>query len=137
RIASRAASTIRTLRRCVGLCTPGVSTNTIWPRVSHVRPPTTRVGVVCGLFDTMATFSPTIRLSRVDLPALGRPISETKPAFMRRLSRSSTRLRRFRRRSFPAADADLGDPAPLDFHDFNGEAVHVEHLAQIRHAPEV
>ena len=31
RIESTATSTIRTLRRCAGLCTPGVSTNTICP----------------------------------------------------------------------------------------------------------
>jgi hypothetical protein len=30
----------------------------------------------------MAIFSPTIRLSSVDLPALGRPIKDTKPDFI-------------------------------------------------------
>ena len=36
--------------------------------------------VVCGLFETAAIFSPTSRLSNVDFPAFGRPISATKPA---------------------------------------------------------
>ena len=42
--------------------------------------PVIRVLVVCGRGDTMAIFSPTSRFSRVDLPALGLPISATKPA---------------------------------------------------------
>ena len=33
--------------------------------------------VVCGLSETIATFAPISVLSRVDLPALGRPIRET------------------------------------------------------------
>src|ERR1700722_19873954 len=37
------------------------------------------VRVVWGLSATMATFWPTRALSSVDLPALGRPIKETKP----------------------------------------------------------
>jgi hypothetical protein len=35
--------------------------------------------VVCGLGVTMASFSPTSLFSSVDLPALGRPMMETKP----------------------------------------------------------
>jgi hypothetical protein len=35
--------------------------------------------VVCGLSETIATFSPTIALTSVDLPALGRPARATKP----------------------------------------------------------
>ena len=34
--------------------------------------------VVCGLSETIATFAPTMRLRSVDLPALGRPMSETR-----------------------------------------------------------
>src|SRR5439155_5118492 len=42
--------------------------------------PVMRVRVVCGRRETMAIFSPTSRLSSVDLPTLGRPTSATKPA---------------------------------------------------------
>ena len=35
--------------------------------------------VVCGLSDTIATLWPTIELTSVDLPTLGRPASATKP----------------------------------------------------------
>ena len=35
--------------------------------------PVTRWRVVCGLADTIETFSPTRRLSRLDLPVFGRP----------------------------------------------------------------
>src|SRR5208283_373985 len=38
-----------------------------------------RLRVVCGFRVTMASFSPTSAFSRVDLPALGRPMMETKP----------------------------------------------------------
>src|SRR5205809_7633803 len=41
--------------------------------------PTMRLRVVCGFGETMATFCPRMRLSRVDLPALGRPIKATTP----------------------------------------------------------
>ena len=75
-------------------CTPGVSTNTICPftgpcpargsvagnSASPFHTPTMRVRVVCGLGVTMASFSPTIRLSRVDLPTLGLPRMATVPA---------------------------------------------------------
>ena len=35
--------------------------------------------MVCGLSETIATFAPTIALTSVDLPTLGRPASATKP----------------------------------------------------------
>ena len=38
-----------------------------------------RVRVVCGLWVTMASFWPSSALSRVDLPAFGRPMMETNP----------------------------------------------------------
>src|ERR1700689_3721505 len=38
-----------------------------------------RLRVVCGLGEMIASFSPTSALSRVDLPALGRPRMQTKP----------------------------------------------------------
>src|SRR5271154_6332749 len=37
------------------------------------------VRVVCGLSETMASFSPISAFNSVDLPALGRPISEANP----------------------------------------------------------
>src|SRR5579859_1586061 len=42
--------------------------------------PWMRLRVVCGFDVTMATFWPTRRLSKVDLPAFGRPTMATKPA---------------------------------------------------------
>jgi hypothetical protein len=39
-----------------------------------------RFRVVCGRGETIASFSPTRRFSRVDFPALGRPMSDTNPA---------------------------------------------------------
>src|SRR5687767_5738517 len=42
--------------------------------------PTTRSRVDCGLALTMASFSPTIRLRSVDLPAFGLPTTVTIPA---------------------------------------------------------
>lgn len=41
--------------------------------------PSRRVRVVCGLGVTMATFTPTTVLSKVDLPTLGRPTKATNP----------------------------------------------------------
>src|SRR5271167_468714 len=41
--------------------------------------PSSRVRVVCGLGVTMASLRPTSRLSSVDLPAFGAPISATWP----------------------------------------------------------
>ena len=42
--------------------------------------PTTRSRVDCGFSLTIASFSPMMRLSRVDLPALGFPTTVTIPA---------------------------------------------------------
>src|SRR6188508_1277914 len=41
--------------------------------------PRTSVRVVCTLCETIVTFEPTSVLSKVDLPALGAPISATNP----------------------------------------------------------
>ena len=57
---------------------PGVSTKTICAS-AVVTTPWIDVRVVCGLSATIATFWPTSAFSSVDLPAFGRPISETKP----------------------------------------------------------
>ena len=108
-----AASTIRRFIRCIGLWIPGVSMNTIWPPAA-LRTPTMRWRVVCGLSETIATFWPTNRLSSVDLPAFGRPTSETNPAFTSRPRRPAAAAR---------ADADLVDAAPLGLEDLDVEAV--------------
>src|SRR5271169_5568357 len=50
----------------------------IWAAPSIVIP-SNRVRVVCGLGVTIASFWPTSRLSNVDLPAFGAPISATWP----------------------------------------------------------
>ncbi len=76
RSASSAVSTMRTLRRCSGRWTPGVSTKTICA-FGVVLTPRIRVRVVCGLSETMATLVSTSAFSSVDLPALGRPTSAT------------------------------------------------------------
>src|SRR6266550_3706351 len=58
---------------------PGVSTNTTWaPGIFLI--PVMRFRVVCGRGDTIESFSPTRRFRSVDFPALGRPMSDTKPA---------------------------------------------------------
>ena len=63
-----------------GLCSPGVSVNTYCVS-PFVRMPVMRLRVVCGLRETMATFSPSSALSRVDLPTFGLPIIDTKQVF--------------------------------------------------------
>ena len=61
-----------------GLKMPGVSTKTIWA-LSCVAMPRTMARVVCTLWVTIDTLAPTSWLTSVDLPALGAPISATKP----------------------------------------------------------
>ena len=57
---------------------PGVSTSRICASPS-IAMPISRARVVCALGLTIATFCPTSALTRVDLPALGAPITATKP----------------------------------------------------------
>ena len=80
----------------------------------------------------MASFWPTMRLSSVDLPALGRPMRATKPHFMQcayGLTSASAALRRrtrtlvMRRRSTSSTS--------------NGQVVDLERLADVRHPAEV
>src|SRR5262249_46326861 len=59
---------------------PGVSTSAI-SAPGSLATPRTRFLVVCGLSETIATFSPTSRLTSVDLPTLGRPTTATSPAW--------------------------------------------------------
>src|SRR5262249_40606466 len=75
----RTVSIMRLLMSESDLWIPGVSTNTICAPGS-VTTPWTLVRVVCGLLETIATFSPRNALSSVDFPAFGRPRIETKPA---------------------------------------------------------
>ena len=47
--------------------------------MSVVRTPRTSVRVVCGRLETIETFEPTSLFTRVDLPTLGRPTTDTNP----------------------------------------------------------
>ena len=57
---------------------PGVSTSTNCA-ASVVTIARRRLRVVCATGEVIATFSPTIRFTKVDLPTLGRPMSATNP----------------------------------------------------------
>ena len=78
----QAVVTIAVSSRRFGLKMPGVSTNTICAS-SCVAMPRTMARVVCTLCVTIETFAPTSRLTSVDLPAFGAPISATKPEWVR------------------------------------------------------
>jgi hypothetical protein len=75
----QAAATMARSSRRRGRKRPGVSTKTSCASPS-IATPRMRVRVVCTLWVTIETFAPTMRLSSVDLPALGSPIRATKPA---------------------------------------------------------
>src|SRR5712691_2038787 len=96
----------------------------------------------------MASLVPTSRLSSVDLPAFGRPISETKPAFMSNAQRSSLELSatpEVEARELPGGPSqrlltgvlshfgldhsDLVDPPALGVDHFDAETVDLEPLA--------
>src|SRR3954451_2323056 len=62
-----------------GLCRPGVSTR-ISCASGRCTIPRTACRVVCGFDDVMTIFFPTSALVSVDLPALGRPTKQAKPA---------------------------------------------------------
>ena len=92
--------------------------------------PRIRVLVVCGLSETMASLVPTIRLSSVDLPAFGRPMNETNPAFMTSAGWRAPD-RRCRRalvvgRDRLLADPDFVDSPALGVEDLDGQAVDLE-----------
>ena len=71
------ATMARSSRRC-GAKMPGVSTKMICAAPS-IAMPRTSARVVCTLCVTIETLAPTSALTSVDLPALGAPISATKP----------------------------------------------------------
>src|SRR3954469_5715555 len=75
---SRTTSLSRLPSRLFGLCSPGVSTSTIWP-AGLCTTPRMACRVVCGRLLTMPTFSPTRALGSGLLRALGRPTRATKP----------------------------------------------------------
>src|SRR5690606_17020904 len=104
-MAARACCVMYSPSRCRGLCRPGVSTNTICAS-SRVSTAWMRWRVVCGLSDTMATLAPTKRLTRVDLPTLGRPMTATNPerkgcSLMGRLPVTPARQRKYARQKLP------------------------------------
>ena len=69
---SRTTRTIYSPNADRGLCSPGVSINTIC--VSFLlKTPRMRLRVVCALCVTIAIFSPTSAFVRLDFPTFGRP----------------------------------------------------------------
>src|SRR5258706_10770359 len=62
-----------------GACKPGVSTSTTCASGRDTIP-RMRCRVVCGRGAVILTFCPTSALTRVDLPTLGRPNTDTVPA---------------------------------------------------------
>src|SRR5437763_3721114 len=104
---------------------PGVSRKTICAS-GVVTTPWIDVRVVCGLSATIATFCPTRAFSRVDLPALGRPMIETKPDWNFLLMRYRLRL----------ADANLFDAEIVAREHVNSDAVALHELACLRHPSE-
>ena len=74
----QAASTMARSSRRRGAKMPGVSMKTSWLSPSMAMP---RIGmrVVCTLRLTIDTLAPTSALTSVDLPALGAPMTATKP----------------------------------------------------------
>src|SRR3954469_15799584 len=107
-----------------------------------------RLRVFCGWSDTIASLVPTMRLSSVDLPALGRPMRETKPLFMAGSRKHRVGAGTFFPRSacvrVPAGvlgghltrDAHAVDPPPLDLEHLNREPVDLEPLADRGPAPD-
>ena len=87
---------------------PGVSTMTSWAS-GRVTMPRTARRVVCGLSEVIAIFSPTMALSRVDLPALGRPTKQAKPDAVPGSERPARVTGRFR-----DPDGAVGRPARID-----------------------
>ena len=69
---------MRSPRAVRGLCRPGVSTNTTWAS-GRLRTPRTWDRVVLGRGEVMVTLVPTMALTSVDLPTLGRPTTAANP----------------------------------------------------------
>src|SRR5688572_16363725 len=106
-----------------------------------------RLRVVCGLSDTMAILAPTMRLRREDLPAFGRPMSETNPAFTsfagchplltagRRQDRFATDSSRLQFRH--ARNAHLSYTPPFGVDHLDVQPVDVKRLADGRHVTQM
>src|SRR4051794_26409566 len=116
---------------------------TIWPpgRLPFgltFRMPWMFMRVVCGFSVTMAIFSPTSALSSVLLPALGRPIIDTKPecfcAIMLCLSCFCLPGRRISIFRLRPANPDLFYFAICGFKNFKTEAFVFNNLAGLRDA---
>ena len=75
---------------CAAGACPGVSTMTSWAS-GRVTIPRTARRVVCGLSEVIAIFSPTMALSRVDLPGV-RPADEAGESGAVRVDAASVRL---------------------------------------------
>ena len=99
---SRSPSAVR------GRCRPGVSTKTTWAS-GRCRTPRTWDRVVLGRGEVIETLVPTMGLTSVDLPTLGRPTTVAKPE---RKARHAVRPRRAPGRR--ALDPDPADAAALD-----------------------
>src|SRR2546426_6734084 len=115
---------------------PGVSTKTICAPGRFLMP-VIRLRVVCGRGETIASFWPTRRFRRVDLPVFGRPMSETNPARVIVTGAASPaalgawpeqgaiRLRPARRSSFQKAGPEpRGHPAAVRHEDLPLAPVH-------------
>src|ERR1700674_59186 len=78
------------------------------------------VRVVCGLSATMATFCPTRALSKVDLPALGRPTRETNPERKASLMGHGLRLADFHLAHAQLVAGQHLEADPIAPHEFAG-----------------
>ncbi len=90
-MALSASSIINLLSNLSFSCIPGVSTKIICDS-SCMTMIFIRFLVACAFLDTIASFSPTIWFKSVLLPALGRPTTATKPAFVSILSFSCSNI---------------------------------------------
>ena len=115
---------------------PGVSMNTIWPAVSPRMcfTPRIRVRVVCGVFETIAIFVPMTRLSSVDLPAFGRPMSDANPVLITTAWEPS-RSRPVIEAGTPA-QADAMDASTLGVEHVHAQLVDLERLTDAWYATE-
>src|SRR5690242_971188 len=95
-----------------------------------------RVRVVWGLSETMASLVPTMRLSRDDLPAFGRPTNETKPA-LTSFPRVPDLFRLIRFGSRRARHPHFANTAALRIDDLDVQAVDVERLSDCGHVTEM
>src|SRR5687768_2762482 len=99
--------------------------------------PTIRVRVVCGLLETMASFSARSRLSSVDLPALGRPTSATEPERgPPEDTPGSANLAPLLLRGGQALDAHPARAPVVGALHHEAQPLHLDRLAHARHVPE-